>query len=280
MYFFLSGELPAARGQRGRQSAIRTALLVAALAYCLIAPGFIVHTQAPQSARGVIRLKVRFKSGDVSKELARKRFFLIKGSLNDNKLLIEKIKQTEVMSRECYYRSKGASEALLKWLKESDCESLYCREIEEKYVAGNEAVPEFKAAYDQGIRNFKSAELARRWLTVNLPADLRDGYYNFKQQTINALIKQAEASSGKSVLSIMTDRRGTAYFTDIEPGVYTISNLIGSETDTRSILWTCEREVKATDIAIAMRRPFILSNEKDPKVKCEIVERPLAVCNH
>jgi len=113
---------------------------------------------------------------------------------------------------------------------------------------------------------------------VNLAADIRDAYYYLKQQTINSSIKPAEASSGKSVLSIMTDRKGTAYFTDIEPGAYTISNLLGSETGASSVLWACEREVKATHLAIAMRRPFTLSNEKDPKVKCEIVERPLPVC--
>jgi hypothetical protein len=240
---------------------------------------FVAHTQTPSANRGAIRLKVKFKSGDVTKELARKRFFLIKGSLDENQALIERIKQAEVMSRECYYRSKGASEALLKWLKDNDCESVYCREIEEKYVTGNEAVPEFKAAYDAGLRDFKSPELARRWLTVNLGADIRDGYYNLKQETINGLIKQAETASGKSVLSIMTDRKGTAYFTDIEPGTYIVSNLVGSETEKTRILWACEREVKSTDLAVAMKRPFTLSNEKDPKVKCEIVERPLPACD-
>src|SRR5205085_8569835 len=172
---------------------------------------FTAHTQTPPANRGVIRLKVKFKSGDVTKDLARKRFFLIKGTLAENKSMIEKIRQAEAMSRECYYRSKGASEALIRWLRDNDCDSVYCREIEEKYVAGNEAVPEFKAAYDEGLRDFKSAELARRWLTVNLPADIRDGYYNLKQETIDRFIKQAEATSGKSVLSIMTDRKGTAY---------------------------------------------------------------------
>jgi len=278
MYFSLSGGLPPAGVWSGRQTPIRFGIAVIAFACCLIAPGLVAHTQTPSANRGAIRLKVKFKSGDVTKELARKRFFLIKGSLDENKSLIERIKQTEVMSRECYYRSKGASSALLKWLKESDCDSVYCREVEEKFVTGNEAIPEFKAAYDQGLRDFKSPELARRWLTVNLAADIRDGYYNLKQQTINNLIKQAETASGRSVLSIMTDRKGTAYLTDIEPGTYIVSNLVGSETESTRILWACEREVKATDLAVAMKRPFTLSNEKDPKVKCEIVEQPLPVC--
>jgi len=240
---------------------------------------FVAHTQTPQAARGVIRLKVKYKTGDVTKELPRKRFFLISGTLDQNKSLVQQLKQTEIMSRECYYRSKGASEALIKWLKDNDCESVYCRTIEDKYTSGNEAVPEFKAAFDQALRELKTPELARRWLANYLPAEIRDGYYVTKQQTITNLIKQAETATGKPVMSIMTDRKGTAYLTDIDPGVYTISNLVASETEKSSILWTCEREVKAADLAIAMRRPFILSNEKDPKVKCEVIERPLPVCS-
>ena len=247
--------------------------LIAYAACFLVDANFIVHTQTPQALRGVIRLKVKFKSGDITRELPRKRFFLIKGSLDENKGLIEKLKQTGVLSRQCYYRSKGASEALINWLNLNDCDSIYCREVEEKYVAGSEAVPEFQTAYNLGLREFKTPELARRWLTVNVPADLRDGFYIEKQRVINSLIPPAETT-----VSVMTDRKGTAYLTDIEPGTYTISNLVGSETGRTSIVWACEKEVKAVDLAIAMRRPLTLSNEKDPKVKCEIIERPLPVC--
>jgi len=252
--------------------------LVVASACVVLNVNLIAHTQNPPASRGVIRLKVKYKIGDVTKELPRKRFFLIKGSLADNKTLIEKIKQTDVMSRECYYRSQGASEALIKWLKENDCDSVYCREIEAKYLNGNDAVPEFQAAYNQGLGEFKTPELARRWLTVNLPAEIRDGFYKQKQEVIDALVKQSEDATKTKVISVMTDRKGTAYLTDIEPGIYTISNLVGSETGKTKILWACEKEVKAVDLAIAMRRPFTLSNENDPKVKCEIVEQPLPVC--
>jgi len=247
-------------------------------AWLLIACAFAAHTQTPAPARGVIRLKVRYKSAEVIKELPRKRFFLINGSLDDNKSLAEIIKQTAFESRECYYRSKGATEQLIKWLDDNDCESIYCRAIEERYVSGAEAVPEFKNAYDQALKELKTPDLARRWLTNYLPAEIRDGYYQARKRTIDKLIAQAEKLSGKPVMSIMTDRKGTAYLTNIEPATYTISNLIPSETEKSRILWLCEREVKAADLAIAMRRPFILSNEKDPKVKCEVIERPLPVC--
>ena len=260
---------------------MRTVHTVLLLSLCLghLFYTFVAHTQTPQTARGVIRLKVRYKSATGMKDLPRKRFFLIKDSLDQNRSLIQQIKQTSVASRECYYRAHGASELLIKWLDENDCESVYCREIEAKYIDSNEAVPEFKAAYDQALKELKTPEVARRWLPNYLPAELRDGYYRTKTQTIDALVKQAEKSTGKAVMSIMTDRKGTAYLTDIDPGVYTISNLIGSETDKSTILWICEREVKATDLYIAMKRPFTLSNEKDPKVKCEVIERPLPVCS-
>jgi hypothetical protein len=252
---------------------------IISIACCLaLCASFVAHTQTPQTARGVIRLKARYKSAIGMKDLPRKRFFLIKGSLDQNQSLIQQIKQTNLASRECYYRTHGASEQLIKWLDENDCESVYCREIEDKYIGGSEPVPEFKAAYDQALKELKTPEDARRWLPAYLPVELRDGYYKTKRQTIEGLVKQAENASGKPTMSIMTDRKGTAYLTDIDPGVYTISNLVASETGKTSILWICEREVKASDLYIAMKRPFTLSNEKDPKVKCEVIERPLPVC--
>jgi hypothetical protein len=250
--------------------------IISTVCFLWLCASFTAHTQT--STRGAIRLKVKYKSGEVTKELPRKRFFLIKGSLDENKSLADLVKQMPITSRDCYYRAKGASKQLVKWLDDFDCESIYCRAIEEKYLSGNDAVPEFKAAYDVALKELKTPDLARRWLANYLSADIRDGYYNARQQTLNQLIKQAETLSGKPVMSIMTDRKGTAYLTDIEPGIYTISNLVPSETEKRNILWLCEREVKVADLAIAMRRPFILSNENDPKVKCEVIERPAPVC--
>ena len=271
---FRGGLPPAGHCQELRRSLCAT--LFACLVIALVTVG---HTQTPQTAGGVIRLKVRYKSGDLTKELPRQRFFLIKGSLQDNRPLIDAIRKTEIMSRDCYYRDQGASGQLIKWLNENDCESVYCRQVDDTYINGSEAVPEFKAAYDQALRELKTPEVARRWLANYLPAEMRDGYYHSKQKAIGDLIKQAEASSGKPVMSIMTDRKGTAYLTGIEPGTYTISNLVGSETEKTSLLWICEREVKATDLSIAMKRPFILSNETDPKTRCEVAERPLPTCN-
>jgi len=235
------------------------------------------HTQTPQPTRGVIQLQVRFKPGGVPKELQRKRFFLIKGTREENGELIASIKQTAPMSRECYYLSKRASPALIKWLDDNGCDSVYCREIEEKYLSGSDAVPEFQAAYNQGLREFKTPELAQRWLTVNLPADIRDGFYLQKQQAITDLIKQAEGPTRTTVMSVMTDRNGKAYFTDIEPGIYTITNFVGIEVKKASNIWVCEKKVTAGNLSDGMPA-VILSNEQDPRVTCEIVKTPLPDC--
>lgn len=263
-------------GSLKKNVAVRSVLV---FAFCLFPFAFLLFAQAPSANRSVLRLKVRYKSEQGMKDLPRKRFFLIKGSLDQNKSLVDKIKQTNVISRDCYYRAKGASPAFIKWLKDNDCESPYCREVEEKYLSGADAVTEFQAAFEQASRETKDREVARRWLTNYLTPELRFGFYEQHQKATQALITDAEATSKAPVMSIMTDRKGTAYLTNVDPGTYTISNLVGSETEKTNILWICERELKATDLGIAMKRPLMLSNEKDPKVKCEIVERTLPVCN-
>lgn len=253
-------------------------ICIGALLTVIVGVNLIARAQSPPPANGVVRLKVKYKSESATKELARKRFFLIKGGLDENRKLIDRIKQTTAPSRECYYRSKGASEPLMRWLRENDCESVYCREIEERYLSGAEAVPEFQAAFLQAGRELGSRQIARKWLPNYLSPEIRTGFYDEKQKLILALIADAEAATKTGVMSVMTDRKGTAYLTNVEPGTYTISNLIASETEKTSILWVCEREVKATDLGTAMKRPFTLSNEKDPKVKCEVIEKPLPVC--
>ena len=129
-------------------------------------------------------MRVRPKIDGAEKALSRKRFFLIRGSLQDQKGLIESIGKQVVPSRECYYQSIGASERLRKWLKDSNCDSVYCREVEQKYVEGSEAIEEFEKAYQKGRQEFGSRELARKWLTNNLPEEIRAGYYNLKQAAL------------------------------------------------------------------------------------------------
>ena len=255
--------------------------LVSALALCLLyATSLFAQStaDAPQApAHGVVRLRVRLKIDGKEKGLARKRFFLIKGGLEENLSLIEKLVQTPLLQRECYYRSIGASDALIRWLKENDCESVYCREIEQQDTEGSLAVPEFQTAVAQGKKEFGNMELARKWITVNLREEIRSGFYKRQQEALNRLLKQAESASRAKVMSAMTDRNGTAYFTDLAPGTYVVSNIIPTETANNSILWNCEIKVKAVELGA--ERPFLISNQKGGNVKCVGIEKPLLPCN-
>ena len=258
---------------------MRTSLLNSAvvLVLLLVACFCVAQTQpALQSAGTVLRLRVRVKTGDATKGLSRKRFFLIKGSLEQNKPLVDDMMQRPFVSRECYYRAAGASDRLINWLKENDCESVYCRELQPSDVEGPDAVPEFQAAVIAGEKEYGSHELARKWLTTNLPEKLRNGFYKGHQVGIEGTIKQAEAVSGAKVLSVMTDRNGTAYFTELEPGIYTLSNILPIESGSTSLIWNCEVKVKQDDRAF--EKPFLIMNRPEKNVKCVAVERPLPVC--
>jgi hypothetical protein len=253
--------------------------LLGTLAVAMVAQ---TPTAPPPTAHGAIKLIVKVKPVTQGTGLSRKRFFLIKGSLEANKSLIQSMEQRPVTSRDCYYRSIGASEALIAWLKQNDCESVYCREVNDwKDV---EAVPEFQHALATGEKEFGSRDLARKWLPVNLPENIRIGFYKQQQRDLLAFIKQAEETSGAKVMAVMTDQKGNAYFTDIEPGTYVISNIIRTESSDAASLWNCEVTVKAGDISTVMNKPFQISNTRDMRpsmlkqTKCFSDEKPLPAC--
>jgi len=235
----------------------------------------LAQSQQPVAKQtGVLRLRVRVKADDTAplRGLARKRFFLIPGTIEQNRALIDAIERQTVLSRDCYYQKIGASAALISWLRESDCESVYCRGVEPEFVSGPKAVPEFATAFATSQKEFGNDETARQWLTTNLAPNVRDGFYRTQQTNLQALLKQA----GAEVHSVMTDRNGTAYFTDLGPGTYVLSNLIPTELGQTFVTWNCEVQVRPGDLAT--EKPYLVSNRKDRNVKCVGVEKPKPVC--
>jgi hypothetical protein len=223
-----------------------------------------------------LRAKVKTSETAKASGLSRKRFFLIKGSPEQNKTLIAAMDQQPLLSRDCYYTRAGASTSLISWLKDNDCESVYCRELTSEDVEGPHAVSEFATALSAGQKTLGSRQLALKWLTVNLPEKLRDGFYRQRQSEIAAIIKQAETTSGAKAMSVMTDRNGTAFFTDLEAGSYTLSNIVGTEIGPSVSLWNCDVQIKADDLTT--EKVYTISNRKDKNVKCVAVEKPLPAC--
>lgn len=233
----------------------------------------VVLAQQPAAQQtGVLRLRVRVKADDTAplKGLGRKRFFLIPGTLEQNRALVTTIEQQPLTTRDCYYKQHHASAQLISWLQEGDCESVYCRSIENEFVTGPRAVPEFAKAFAASQKEYDEAR-ALHWLTTNLAPDLRDGFYKDRQRALETLLKQVGM-----IQSVMTDRNGTAYFTDLGPGTYVLSNLIPTELGQTLVTWNCEVQVKPGDLAT--EKPYLVSNRKDKNVKCIGVEKPKPVC--
>ena len=234
----------------------------------------VLAQQPAERQTGILRLRVRVKATDAAplRGLARKRFYLVPGTIEQNRALVDAIERQALMTRDCYYQKIGASAALIGWLKEGDCESVYCRDVEQDFVSGPKAVPEFVTAFAAGQKEFGNDETARQWLTTNLPPDVRDGFYRTRQTALEALLKQA----GVEVQSVMTDRNGTAYFTDLGPGTYVLSNLIPSELGQTLVTWNCEVQVKPGDLAT--EKSYLVSNRKEKNVKCVAIEKPKPIC--
>lgn len=206
----------------------------------------------PKLAPRLIELTVYYKKGnqewlasdkDLS-TLARKRFYLSSCPFNLDKIQAARPAPT----RRSYYTKLQASPQLIKWLENNNCDTVYCRELKSEEVTcltGDAAcVPEFARAYNEALKKLKNdAELARKWVTNYEPLskpELRIGFYTEKAKWLDAAIKEAERAAGLpagTIRTAMTDRRGVAYFYDLCPGTYYISNLAPVEVDGQTLVW-------------------------------------------
>jgi hypothetical protein len=256
----------------------------------------------PENKTGAIKFTAQADIGGKPQKLDRKRFYLIRGSRQQNTELLKQIAETTVLSRDCYFadlRQKGRkiSDEYVCWLKNNECESSYCREVKTSEEALS--VPEFAVAYRQGLREYRQPAVALKWLNTNLPDEIRNGYYLQYKNTLERLIALAKVSAqeatqakksaskkGEGFQTIMTDRLGNAYFLDVDvvppekkkTETYLISNLLPMVFGDTSYVWTCEIEVDPTKL----QTPFLLKTEIGKKTnnKCEVVtKKQTEVCN-
>jgi hypothetical protein len=188
-------------------------------------PVVVKPAAAPATEAGGIRL---FLFDAEKKPVARKRFFLLRRSA-----LGTAGPDWAAMPKRADYL-QGASPQLREWLARHDCDSLYCPEFASEFPEAVKTVPEFKRAYDEGVRKYRSERLALRWLAVNFPLkNVRSEYFKRKR----AWLGQAAQKTG-SVVSFMTDDKGRAVFTGFPPGDYYISNLFPFEEG--GPVWDCK----------------------------------------
>jgi hypothetical protein len=179
---------------------------------------------APELTGG-IRITVTGRDG---KPVQRKRFYLLERNVQEGGIQPD---WTGAPRRDEYL--KGASPQLREWLLRYDCDTLYCPEYEAGYADAVKTVPEFKRAYEDGLKKYKNQKLALRWVTVNFPLkNVRTEFYKRKK----AWLEQAAGKAGK-VTSAMTNEKGDAFFTRLKLKSYYVSNLIPIEDG--NVLWNC-----------------------------------------
>jgi hypothetical protein len=189
----------------------------------------VVKPDAARPAAGVEAGGLRvFLLGADKKPLARKRLYLLRRS----PFGAGGPDWGALPMRADYLR--GASAELRGWLARRDCDSLYCPELEAEFPEAVKTVPEFRRAFDDGLRKYRSERLALKWLAVNFPLkEARSEYFRRKR----AWLEEAGRRTGK-VVSFMTDEKGRAILTGFAPGEYYLSNLFPLEEG--GPVWDCK----------------------------------------
>jgi hypothetical protein len=250
----------------------RQILFILLLLFCC----HVAQAQIAQAAAGSLTILGRAKSGTTNIPLKKKRFYLLRGSREANRELIDKLKAANATSRNCFYCGLKASPEFMEWLKQGDCESVHCREITQEDIA---KVPEFQTAYKKGLTAFRDKPkfapiFARKWLVTNLEPGFRSGFYDSRKAFINDVLK------GRTpVQTAMTDSTATprAYFSDVSLNgkveKFVFSNLVPIEIGEKSYVWVCEAEIGKDKIT-----PTLDIDSSKLAKKCEVIVRDLPAC--
>ncbi|HTH51633.1 MAG TPA: hypothetical protein VL501_06855 [Pyrinomonadaceae bacterium] len=223
----------------------------------------------------VLKTRVNPGGGKPQLKFPRKRFYLFRGGWDVNKALADRIEAAPYTSRDCFYCTQKASPEYISWLRAADCESPYCREISADDVV---KVPEFATAYKKGLVAFKNKpDLARSWVTTNMPGGLRDGYYLQKKKVVDGVL-----AGTKPEATVMTDSGNLqAIFIDIMLGEkdsqkFLVTNLVPFEVGDKAYLWVCEVDVKASPSIFTL--PANSTKTKDQAKICDVIVRELPKC--
>lgn len=246
----------------------------------VLVPLFAVSSALAQAVpSGSLEVTGRIKIGKETEKVTRKRFYLFRGGLADNKPLIDRLKAAKVDSRDCFYCNIKASREYIEWLKSGNCESPFCRSITAADIA---KVPEFQAAYQKGVKQFRNkTDVAANWVTTNLAPELRDGFYKDRKSVLTSVLGEI-----KPIQSSMTDSVTVkAIFIDIavnpKPGknteTFLVSNLLPIEIGAKSYVWACEVEIGTNKIA--KLTPAEAPEASKLVKKCEVIVRELPVCD-
>ncbi len=223
---------------------------------------------------GSLEVSGRVKIAGKQEKLTRKRFFLLRGGLLENTSVIERIRTAEITSRDCYYSQAKASPEFICWLQVSDCESPFCRSASMEEI---QLVPEFKAAYQKGVTQFRGkTAVAKDWLVTNLVPALVSGFYLQKRTLTERLL-----GGIKPLQSSMTDTVSVkSIFIDIPAGdakarKFTVSNILPIEFGNKSYVWSCEVNVDPGKTAkLNLQVPEAGKTVRN----CEVVVKDLKVC--
>lgn len=239
----------------------------------------LAQTAAPaptEQTYGSVVVKGRsVNAGDAKKtpSLTRKRFYIFAGDLKDNAALVDRIKGTEITSRNCYYSKLNASACFIDWLRQENCETPFCRPVERGDLAN---VPEFQTAYNTGLPKYgQKPELGLDWIINNLPAGLSSGFYRQQRSLIDQILMGA-----KPVDTTMTTSTAAQGILSKVPvgdtaAKFVVTNLIPVEVGRKSFVWVCEVSVQRN-----AKKDIVLSTDPAKlKKECSVYPRDLTECN-
>lgn len=198
----------------------------------------------PAPTTQVIAVEVTLKKSGADLPITNRSLYLSPCPFNLDRLRA----QPSAPSRKSYYASVKASEKLIDWLEANNCDTIYCRELTKEEVTckiGKDAcVREFVEAYNEALSKLKNDDkLALKWVTnygqLSTP-QLRTGFYEKKEGWLKSAVEAIEKGSDLppgTIKTAVTDREGKAYFYNLCPGTYYISNIAPAEAGGERIVW-------------------------------------------